>query len=94
MSIGGNDVSYIGSNQGLTDYYFNAWVTDKLGEVYVSRTTPSYYNEGSQWFANLFFHVGSGDKDAEITFYSNDGDKETYLVKDLCPYPFGEEDLK
>lgn len=34
------------------------------------------------------------DREAEITFYSNDGDKETYLVKDLCPYPFGSEDLK
>lgn len=34
------------------------------------------------------------DRDAEITFYSNDGDKETYQVKDLCPYPFGESDLR
>ena len=34
------------------------------------------------------------DREAEITFYSNDGDKQTYLVKDLCPYPFGESDLK
>ena len=34
------------------------------------------------------------DRDAEVTFYSNDGDKEKYLVKDLCPYPFGEADLK
>ncbi len=34
------------------------------------------------------------DRDAEIIFYSNDGDKEVYLVKDLCPYPFGSEDLK
>ncbi len=33
-------------------------------------------------------------KDAEITLYSNDGDKETYLVKDLCPHPFGSSDLK
>ena len=33
------------------------------------------------------------DRDTEVTFYSNDGDKETYLVKDLCPYPFGESDL-
>jgi len=34
------------------------------------------------------------DREAEVTFYSNDGDKETYLVKDLCPYPFGDADLK
>ena len=34
------------------------------------------------------------DRDAEVVFYSNDGDKETYLVKDLCPYPFGSSDLK
>ena len=34
------------------------------------------------------------DRDSEVVFYSNDGDKETYLVKDLCPYPFGDKDLK
>lgn len=34
------------------------------------------------------------DKDSEVVFYSNDGDKETYQVKDLCPYPFGSKDLK
>jgi len=34
------------------------------------------------------------DREAEVVFYSNDGDKETYLVKDLCPYPFGSSDLK
>ena len=34
------------------------------------------------------------EKDAEVVFYSNDGEKETYLVKDLCPYPFGSSDLK
>lgn len=34
------------------------------------------------------------DKESEVIFYSNDGDKETYLVKDLCPYPFGSSDLK
>ena len=34
------------------------------------------------------------DREDEITLYSNDGDKETYLVKDLCPYPFGSRDLK
>ena len=34
------------------------------------------------------------DSDAEVVFYSNDGDKETYLVKNLCPYPFGSSDLK
>ena len=34
------------------------------------------------------------DKESEVIFYSNDGDKATYLVKDLCPYPFGSSDLK
>lgn len=34
------------------------------------------------------------DREAEIILYSNDGDKETYLVKDLCPYPFGSSDLR
>lgn len=34
------------------------------------------------------------DREDEITLYSNDGDKETYLVKELCPYPFGNSDLK
>lgn len=34
------------------------------------------------------------DRECEVTFYSNDGDKETYLVKDLCPFPFGSSDLK
>ena len=33
-------------------------------------------------------------KDAEIVLYSNDGEKETYTVEDLCPYPFGSNDLK
>lgn len=33
-------------------------------------------------------------KTAEITLYSNDGDKEVYLVKDMCPYPFGSDDLR
>ena len=33
------------------------------------------------------------DRDSEVILYSNDGDKETYLVKDLCPYPFGSSDL-
>lgn len=30
----------------------------------------------------------------EVICYSNDGDKEVFLVKDLCPYPFGSTDLK
>ena len=34
------------------------------------------------------------DRESEVIFYSNDGDSETYLVKDLCPYPFGSSDLK
>lgn len=34
------------------------------------------------------------DKNDEVTFYSNEGDKVTYKVKDICPYPFGSNDLK
>ena len=33
-------------------------------------------------------------RDAEIILYSNDGEKETYTVEDLCPYPFCSNDLK
>lgn len=33
-------------------------------------------------------------RDAEIIIYSNDGEKETYTVEDLCPYPFCSNDLK
>lgn len=32
--------------------------------------------------------------DDEIILYSNDYDREIYTVKDLCPYPFGSDDLK
>lgn len=38
---------------------------------------------------NEFFTI-----DDEIILYSNDGDKEVYTVKELCPYPFGSSDLK
>ena len=38
---------------------------------------------------NEFFTI-----DDEIILYSNDGDKEVYTVKELCPYPFGSEDLR
>lgn len=38
---------------------------------------------------NEFFN-----KEDEVICYSNDGDKESFLVKDLCPYPFGSSDLK
>lgn len=34
------------------------------------------------------------DKETIINCYSTKGDKKTYKVKDLCPYPFDEEDLK
>ena len=34
------------------------------------------------------------DKDAIINCYSTKGEKKTYTVKELCPYPFSEEDLK
>ena len=38
---------------------------------------------------NEFFH-----DDDEIILYSNDYDREIYTVKELCPYPFGSEDLR
>ena len=38
---------------------------------------------------NEFFTI-----DNEVILYSNDGDKEVYTVRELCPYPFGSSDLK
>ena len=34
------------------------------------------------------------DKDAIVRCYSTNGDYKEYTVKELCPYPFEEEDLK
>ena len=34
------------------------------------------------------------DKDAIIHCCSTKGDRRDYKVEELCPYPFGEEDLK
>lgn len=34
------------------------------------------------------------DKDANLYFYSSNGDMKKYTVEELCPYPFGEDDLK
>lgn len=33
------------------------------------------------------------DKKAEVILVGKDGKEEKYLVKDLCPYPFDENDL-
>ena len=33
------------------------------------------------------------DKKAEVILVVKDGEEEKYLVKDLCPYPFDENDL-
>ena len=33
-------------------------------------------------------------KDAKVFCYSTKGDVVEYTVSDLCPYPFGDEDLK
>lgn len=33
------------------------------------------------------------EKDSEIIFFSNVGEKLTLKVRDLCPYPFSDEDL-
>ena len=34
------------------------------------------------------------DKDCVVHCYSTKGEVKDYLVSELCPYPFGEEDLK
>ncbi len=34
------------------------------------------------------------DKDVPLYFYANNGEVEKYTVEELCPYPFGEDDLK
>ncbi|MDD2434966.1 MAG: cytidine deaminase [Bacilli bacterium] len=34
------------------------------------------------------------DIEDEVICFNNKGDKEVFKVKELCPYPFGEEDLK
>ena len=33
------------------------------------------------------------DLDTIVNCFSNDGEVKTYTVKELCPYPFSEEDL-
>ena len=33
-------------------------------------------------------------KEASITCYSLNGEKRIYTVEELCPYPFGEDDLQ
>ena len=34
------------------------------------------------------------EEDAKVYCYSTNGKIKEYKVKDLCPYPFGEDDLK
>ena len=34
------------------------------------------------------------DKDVPLYFYANNGDYKCYTVRELCPYPFDEDDLK
>ena len=34
------------------------------------------------------------DKDVPLYFYANTGEFQKYTVKELCPYPFDEDDLK
>ena len=34
------------------------------------------------------------DKDANCYFYANTGEVNKYTVRELCPYPFEEDDLK
>lgn len=33
------------------------------------------------------------DEDADVVCYSTEGDKKEFKVRDLCPFPFGSEDL-
>ena len=33
------------------------------------------------------------DKDVDLYFYANTGEVKRYKVSELCPYPFGEDDL-
>lgn len=33
-------------------------------------------------------------KESLVYCYSTNGDEKTYTVEELCPYPFGEDDLK
>ena len=49
--------------------------------------------DAMEWFKKQYDGIIL-DKDAEVIFYSNDGEKEVYTVGDLCPYPFGSSDLK
>ena len=34
------------------------------------------------------------DKNADVYFYTNEGDYKKYKVSELCPYPFDDDDLK
>lgn len=34
------------------------------------------------------------DKDSHVVCMDKDGNTKTYLVSDICPYPFGEDNLK
>ena len=34
------------------------------------------------------------DKDAKVICYNTSGESVMHTVEELCPYPFGEEDLK
>ena len=34
------------------------------------------------------------DKDTTVNCYAKDGKVKSFTVEELCPYPFGEEDLK
>lgn len=34
------------------------------------------------------------DEDVPVYFYSKNGETKKYLVKELCPYPFNDNDLK
>lgn len=74
----------------ITSAIANGYKKGDFSKLYVMCDSPKIATSCfvCRQVINEFF-----DREDEIIFYSNDGDEEVYLVKDLCPYPFGESDL-
>ena len=74
----------------ITSAIANGYTKGDFSKLYVmcdtSRVASSCFM--CRQVINEFF-----DKDSEIILYSNDGEKEVYTVRELCPYPFGSSDL-
>ncbi len=66
----------------------------KKGDVKEIHVMTSAKSIGTPCFVcrQMIFELCS--KDTPIFCYSIDGDVKKYTVEELCPYPFGEEDLK